>query len=109
MLFWQSRNRYRSSAIALGVARRPSKALLLPRNTLADFMILQQRRRKRRVLHTQLHTATHSYTGLILDFSRVARLPTWWQFMQPVTELPSCCCESSPSGSSSIESHQAAG
>ena len=41
--------------------------------------------------------------------SRVAWLPTWWQFMHPVTRLPSSCCDCSPSGSSSIDSHQAAG
>ena len=46
---------------------------------------------------------------MLSGIARVASLPIWWQFRQPVTELPNSCCECSPSGSSIIESHQAAG
>ena len=40
---------------------------------------------------------------------RVASFPIWWQLRQTVTMLPSHCCECSPGGSSTIDSHHAAG
>ena len=57
------------------------------------------------------HASTWESTAFRIDsgIARVASLPIWWQLRQPVTALPSSCCDSSPSGSSIIESHQAAG
>ena len=57
------------------------------------------------------HASTCESTASRMDagIARVASLPIWWQLRHPVTALPSSCCDSSPSGNSIMESHQAAG